>query len=103
MDGGAWWAAVYGVAQSRTRLKRLSCSSSIAVSGGSSWVSWWELGVFTLTSGPFTNIQILHSKYELLSLFEETNITFLGDILTDGGWMDGWMDGKMDRSLNAQF
>ena len=26
-DGGAWWAAVYGVAQSRTRLKRLSSSS----------------------------------------------------------------------------
>ena len=28
-DGGAWWAAVYGVAQSRTRLKRLSSSSSM--------------------------------------------------------------------------
>ena len=27
-DCGAWWAAVYGVAQSRTRLKRLSSSSS---------------------------------------------------------------------------
>ena len=27
-DGGAWWGAVYGVAQSRTRLKRLSSSSS---------------------------------------------------------------------------
>ena len=27
-DGGAQWAAVYGVAQSRTRLKRLSSSSS---------------------------------------------------------------------------
>ena len=27
-DGGAWWAAVYGVIQSRTRLKRLSSSSS---------------------------------------------------------------------------
>ena len=27
-DGGAWWAAVYGVAQSRTPLKRLSSSSS---------------------------------------------------------------------------
>ena len=26
-DGGAWWAAVYGVAQNRTRLKRLSSSS----------------------------------------------------------------------------
>ena len=27
-DGRAWWAAVCGVAQSRTRLKRLSSSSS---------------------------------------------------------------------------
>ena len=27
MDAGAWWAAVYGVAQSRIRLKRLSSSS----------------------------------------------------------------------------
>ena len=27
-DGGAWWAAVYGVAQSRTRLKRLGSSRS---------------------------------------------------------------------------
>ena len=27
-DGGAWWAAVYGVTESRTRLKRLSSSSS---------------------------------------------------------------------------
>ena len=27
-DGGAWWAAVFGVAQSRTRLQRLSSSSS---------------------------------------------------------------------------
>ena len=29
-DGGAWWAAVYGVAQSQTRLKRLSSSSILA-------------------------------------------------------------------------
>ena len=28
-DGGAWWAAIYGVPQSRTRLKRLSSSSSV--------------------------------------------------------------------------
>ena len=27
-DGQAWWAAIYGVAQSRTQLKRLSSSSS---------------------------------------------------------------------------
>ena len=28
-DGGAWWASIYGVAQSWTQLKRLSSSSSI--------------------------------------------------------------------------
>ena len=27
-DGGAWWAAVYGITQSGTRLKRLSSSNS---------------------------------------------------------------------------
>ena len=31
-DGGAWWAAIRGVAQSRTRLKRLSSSSSMCFS-----------------------------------------------------------------------
>jgi len=31
-DGGASWAAVCGVAQSRTQLKRLSTSSSIHIS-----------------------------------------------------------------------
>ena len=30
-DGGAWWAAVYGVAQSRTQLKRLS---------NATWEAW---------------------------------------------------------------
>ena len=33
-DGGAWWAAVYGFAQSRTRLKRLSSSSSSSIPSG---------------------------------------------------------------------
>ena len=32
-DRWAWWAAVYGVTQSRTRLKRLSSSSSSNVTG----------------------------------------------------------------------
>ena len=27
-DGASWWAAIYGVGQSQTRLKRLSSSSS---------------------------------------------------------------------------
>ena len=37
-DGGAWWAAVCGVARSQTRLKRLSSnSSSIPVDGLPRW------------------------------------------------------------------
>ena len=36
-DGGAWWAAIYGVAQSQTRLKQLSSSSS-SHSVNDSWV-----------------------------------------------------------------
>ena len=32
-DGGAWWAAVYGVAQSWTRLKRFSSSSTYSDAG----------------------------------------------------------------------
>ena len=33
-DGGAWWAAVYGVAQSQTRLKWLSSSRSAGNNDG---------------------------------------------------------------------
>ena len=46
-DGGAWWAAVYGVAQSWTWLKRLSSSSSILLC---SWLftGWWKLQVWLL-------------------------------------------------------
>ena len=42
-DGGAWWAAVFGVAQSWTRLKRLSSSSSSNVSLDFHPVSWFLL------------------------------------------------------------
>ena len=38
-DGGAWWAAIYGVAQSRTWLKQLSSSSS------SLDLRWWWWGM----------------------------------------------------------
>ena len=35
-DGGSWWAAIYGVAQSRTWLKRLSSSENLLYSTGNS-------------------------------------------------------------------
>ena len=46
-EGGVWWAAVYGVAQSQTRLKRLSSSSSSSRTAlgmshgfGQGWEGW---------------------------------------------------------------
>ena len=42
-DGGAWWAAVYGVAQSRTRLKRLSNNSSSSSSSSVHLMTYMEL------------------------------------------------------------
>ena len=42
-DGGSWWASVYGVTQSRTRLKQLSSSSSFY-----SMQIWFSGFVFTL-------------------------------------------------------
>ena len=45
-DGGAWWAAVYGVTQSRTQLKWLSSSSSPIRSQTS-------VGYFVLQHSPF--------------------------------------------------
>ena len=56
-DGGAWWAAVYGVAQSQTRLKRLSSSSSrMSTATCLPWMSWQGLSqeaMMTLNAGRF--------------------------------------------------
>ena len=42
-DGGAWWAAVYGVTQSQTRLKCLSTTAQTSAPPGI-----WSLTVFLL-------------------------------------------------------
>jgi len=60
-DGGVWWAAVYGVAQSRTRLKWLSNSSSSMHSPCQNsshhrlgtWASLWSF-LSLSTSFPFS-------------------------------------------------
>ena len=58
-DGGAWWAAVYGLTQSWTQLKRLSSSSSMLTS----WVHWASL---------------VAQKVKCLSAMQETWVRFLG-------------------------
>ena len=49
--GGAWWAATYGVAQSRTQLMRLSSSSSSKKEAGTEWG--------TLEAFQFSSVQSL--------------------------------------------
>ena len=51
-DRGAWWAAVSGVAQSRTQLKRLSSSSSSANKLGSCIRSYFVTTTFQNFVGP---------------------------------------------------
>ena len=51
-DGGAWWAAVYGVAQSQTRLKRLSSSSSSSSRASLIHTQSSEPSLFTLSRAP---------------------------------------------------
>ena len=47
-DGGAWWAAIYGVAQSRTRLQRLSSSSAVTLQNYSDKITVVQKYMFTL-------------------------------------------------------
>ena len=73
--GGAWWAAVYGVAQSQTWLKRLSSSSSSdyitsswRLAGGTLSAHFWclcqKLSLYLL----YFNKTLLHKSSEPSSL-----------------------------------
>ena len=71
-DGGAWWAAVYGVAQSRTRLKRLSSSSSSIVNYINAHAKYRQLclcvwvGVFSTHICSFEPLNLKFLKKERL-------------------------------------
>jgi len=83
-DGGAWWAAVYGVTQSPTRLKRLSSSSSSSIHGVMSSAGSYILTFFSLcvcllyilisiarTSNTILNNQARVGTIVLFLIFEE--------------------------------
>ena len=58
-DGGAWWAAVYGVVKSRTRLKRVSSSSSMPLSAGGWLLSQSSSVIICVSLGP--HLALSHS------------------------------------------
>ena len=59
-DRGAWWAAVYGVAQSWTQLKRLSSSSSSVFSNESvlhiRWPKYWSFSFSISPSNEYSGL-----------------------------------------------
>ena len=54
-DGRAWWAAVYGVAQSRTQLKRLSSSSNESVLR-IRWPKYWSFSFSISPSNEYSGL-----------------------------------------------
>ena len=74
-DGGAWWAAIYGVAQSRTRLKRLSRSSS------SSSLLMVQHSYPYMTPGINITLTIWNFVDKVMSLFFNTLPSFVIAIL----------------------
>ena len=72
-DSGAWWAAVYGVAQSRTRLKRLSSSSNLEAHNLSNILCLsglsvqWDRGQFKLTQVNQGNLLAQVTRKESIS------------------------------------
>ena len=65
-DGGAWWAAIYGVAQSRTRLKWLSSSSLI--------YRLWKYN--------------LHCLQLIVEMLKRQNDEWITDFPVSSGWQD---------------
>ena len=87
-DGGAWWAAVYGVAQSRTRLKWLSRSSRAILRGAqvsvdqelAITVSWEDI----VLPG-FTRLFMFSDHFYFLSAMEKSIWVSLA---ITGSWED---------------
>ena len=89
-DGGAWWAAVYEVTQGRTRLKRLSSSSSSKGMVSLCFFFFWNekigrLFLFTLVVFPNQLISRHHQFTEelidfasLLSLSPSSSVCAVG-------------------------
>ena len=71
-DGGAWWAALYGVTQSRTRLQRHSSSSSsgnkkVDVKETTTWAQVWLC--FTVATLLGDRSEKMEKQKELVWLF----------------------------------
>ena len=81
-DRGAWWAAVYGVTQSRTRLKRLSSSSCLL----SSWTEGFPFPAKGYNSTPTVVVLIFILYWGIVVKNPPASAGDMGDT----GFIPGW-------------
>ena len=83
-DGGAWWAAVYGVAQSQTWLKGLSSSNSTT-----SWVIIYISQHLSLLCEPgYVGLRVISNlKKKKSSGYERPSIYILEPTMSTGAWL----------------
>ena len=97
-DRGTWWAAVYGVAQSRTWLKRLSSSSSISQSQkwiwGRSIVNNDDFIYFYFLEKEITQFQKVQSCFKVKIPFYPTYNSAMHRV---GAWVVLGKRKKVDR------
>ena len=83
-DGGAWWASVYGVAQSRTRMKQLSSSSSRCKL---IYIGWINNKVLLFNMGNCIQYPVINHKgkeYKKQCLYTCIRLTMLYSIVHTG-------------------
>ena len=101
-DRGAWWAAIYGIAQSWTQLKRLSSSSSSV-----RWCDLLQIGLWLLSKnilrGWVIDVFIHHSSYKVI--FKCTHFLYVVDrengsqIMVDWGIYDLGGDSRQKQGV----
>ena len=79
MDGGAWWVTVHGVAKSRTRMTRLSSSSSSNLVSVASQVAPWK-------NPPANAVQSLGREDPWRRKWQPTPVFLLGHPIDRGAW-----------------
>ena len=94
-DGGAWWTAISGIAQSRTWLKRLSSSSSSSSSSSNYnrlFLSWKPY----LEQVRYLCVNNTSQLYRLWPSILWTLLALLPTIRNTNIWVRSWLEAGID-------
>ena len=93
-DGGAWWAPIYGVTQSRNRLKRLSSSSRLDLH--------WRAGLtLPVASGGSSLVAVHWLLTVVASLVVQNELQGVSASVVVGTWAQWLQLPGLEHSLNS--